>query len=275
MRRTSDGRSRLPEAAALSVLLLVLAASSAARQAARSGVDPQPGPLPPCGTEPIPAYPGLDDRATVKSWSSSAFGRDWKPPACTGWSEVGFTTLVTIVARFHQTSPAEGLLARMGAISGLAGVRYWSTTHQQWRPLIIDAFALTDLDGGRRRDDFAAAEMTQGKDLFFEQTDNLAGKTVYRMHIAEASADHLVLEVENVTTMRRFLIPVLHPGELQSIYFLDRESASVWRYYSMTRTGRNASGLIAGNESSSVNRAVAFYRHLVGIPTDQEPPAAR
>ena len=154
-------------------------------------------------------------------------------------------------------------------------MRYWSTTHQQWRTLIVDAFALTDLRGGRRREDFAATEMTEGKDLFFEQTDNLAGKTVYRMHIAEASADHLIFEIENVTTMRRFLIPVLHPGELQSIYFLDRESDSVWRYYSMTRTGRNANGLIAGNESSSVNRAVAFYRHLVGIPSDQEPPAAR
>jgi Ca2+-transporting ATPase len=38
--------------------------------------------------------------------------------------------------------------------------------------------------------------------------------------------------------------------------------------------GRNANGL-TGNESSSINRAVAFYRSLVGIPTGQEPPAAR
>jgi hypothetical protein len=41
------------------------------------------------------------------------------------------------------------------------------------------------------------------------------------------------------------------------------------------RTGKNANGLIAGNESSSVNRAVAFYRYLVGIPATQEPPGAR
>ena len=70
-------------------------------------------------------------------------------------------------------------------------------------------------------------------------------------------------------------IPILHPGDLQSMYFLDRESDSVWRYYSIVRTGKNANELISGNESSSVNRAVAFYRHMVGIPTDQEPPAAR
>ena len=62
---------------------------------------------------------------------------------------------------------------------------------------------------------------------------------------------------------------------MQSIYFLDRESENVWRCYSITRTGKNANRLITGNESPTINRAVAFYRNLVGIPTDQEPPAAR
>jgi hypothetical protein len=95
------------------------------------------------------------------------------------------------------------------------------------------------------------------------------------MHIVEATASRLVFNVENVSTMRYFFIPILHPGELQAMYFLDRESENVWRYYSIVRTGKNANGLIAGNESSSVNRAVTFYRHLVGISTAQEPPGAR
>jgi hypothetical protein len=95
------------------------------------------------------------------------------------------------------------------------------------------------------------------------------------MHIVEATASRLVFNVENVSTMRYFFIPILHPGELQAMYFLDRESDNVWRYYSIVRTGRNANRLIAGNESSSINRAVAFYRYQVGIPTTQEPPPAR
>jgi len=40
------------------------------------------------------------------------------------------------------------------------------------------------------------------------------------------------------------------------------------------RTGKNASLLTAGYEASSINRAVAFYRYLAGIPTDKEPPAS-
>jgi hypothetical protein len=235
----------------------------------------QPGPQPPCGNEPIPPYPGLDDLAIVKSWSKSDFGRDWKPPACTGWAEVGFTTLVTIAARFPHTSEAGGLLRHIGAISELAGMRYWSTTHKQWQTLIVDAYALTGSQSGRRREDFTSDEMKQGNVLYFEQVDNLSGKAIYRMYIVEASARRLVFDVENVSTMRYFFISIVHPGELQSMYFLDRESDNVWRYYSMVRTGKNANGLIARNESSSVNRAVAFYRHLVGIPTAQEPPGAR
>jgi hypothetical protein len=95
------------------------------------------------------------------------------------------------------------------------------------------------------------------------------------MHITTASADRLVFDVENISTMRYLFVPVLSPGEMQSIYFLDRESENVWRYYSIVRTGKRGNSRIAGNGSSAVNRAVAFYRHMVGIPTDQEPPAAR
>ena len=286
--RTKKELPRFRDALTFSALLLVLPAVYPAQEADRFqlsppalqagrliDVDPQLGPQPPCGKGPVPPYPGLDDLAIVKSWSKSQFGGNWKPPACTGWTEVGFTTLVTIAARFRHTSEAGGLLGHIGAISELAGMRYWSTTHKQWQTLIVDAYALTDLQPSQRREDFTPDEMKEGKVLYFGQVDNLSGKGIYRMHIAEASADRLVFDVENVSTTRYLFIPILHPGEMQSIYFLDRESDNVWRYYSIVRIGKNANRLIAGNESSTVNRAVAFYRHLVGIPTSQEPPVAR
>jgi hypothetical protein len=235
----------------------------------------QSGPQPPCGKEPVPPYPGLDESATVKSWNKSDFGRDWKPPACTGWTSDGFTTLVTTVARFRHNPEAEDLLRHIGAISELAGMRYWSTTHQQWQTLIVDAHALTGSQTGKRREDFTPEEMKPGKVLYYEQVDNLSGKAVYRMHIVEASANRIVYDEENVSAIHYLFFTLFHPGEMQSVYFLDRESENVWRYYSIVRTGKNASHMIMGNESSAINRAVAFYRYLVGIPTGQEPPAAR
>ncbi|MGA2771023.1 MAG: DUF6675 family protein [Bryobacteraceae bacterium] len=237
----------------------------------------QSGPQPPCGMDPVPPYPGLDQPPTVESWSELAFGRDWKPPACTGWADVGFSTLITTVARFRYTSGAAGLLRHIGAISELAGMRYWSTTHKQWQTLIVNAHAVAASQPTQRRDDFTPDEMKEGKVLYLEQADNLSGAAIYRMHMAEVSADRLVFDVENVSVMRYFFLTLFPPGEMQSIYFLDRESDGVWRYYSIARTGRNASRLAAGpgHASSSINRAVAFYRSLAGVPTDQEPPAAR
>ena len=235
----------------------------------------QSAPQPPCGKEPVPPYPGLDHSPTVNFWSGSDFSHGWTPPKCIGWAEVGLSTLTTTVAHFRYTGGAEGLLRRIGAPSELAGTRYWSTTHKQWQTLIASAQALTGPPPGHRREDFTPDEMHAGKVLYFEQVDNLSGTAVYRMHITEVSAERLVFDVENVSVMRYLFVTLFRPGEMQSVYFLDRESENVWRYYSITRTGRNASRLATGHESSSINRTVAFYRFLAGIPTDQEPPAAR
>jgi hypothetical protein len=238
-------------------------------------LSPDLGPQPPCGSETFPPYPDLDKPPTTKFWDRSDLGSDWVPPACTGWTTRGFATLVVTVGRFRSSSGADGLLRRIGAISELKGVLYWSTTHKQWQTLIVDAYASTGPPADQHRKDFSPDEIVEGKDLYFQQADNLSGKATYRMRILSASPDRLVFDSENITTMRYLLIPLFHPGDIQSIYFLERESQGIWRYYSIARTGKNANTLTAGHEASSVNRAVAFYRYLAGIPTDKEPPAAR
>jgi hypothetical protein len=229
----------------------------------------------PCGEAPVPTYPGLDYPPIVRFWAGSGFASDWRPPTCTGWSEVGFSSLITTAARIRHASGTDGLLRHIGAISELGGMRYWSTTHQRWQTLILDAHALAGPRSTQLREDFLPGEMKEGTVLYFEQADNLSGRATFRIHLAEVSTHRLVFDIENVSVMRYLFVTLFRPGEMQSVYFLDRESDDVWRYYSMVRTGRNASRLSAGHSSSSINRAVAFYRYLAGIPTDREPPAAR
>jgi hypothetical protein len=229
----------------------------------------QSGPQPPCGSEVLPGYPEVDQPPVVKTWENN---RDWKPPQCTGWEEPGYSTLVAIAGRFHYPGGREGLLRRIGAISELKGLEYWSTTHQRWRILIVDAFAKSD---ARRRGDFSTEELAAGGRFTFEQEDSLSGKGIYEMRILAAAPERLVFDTANVSTLRFLMVPIFHPGEVQSIYFLDRESKDVWRYYNLARTGRNSSSLTAGHVASSINRAIAFYRHLTGVPPDREPPAAR
>lgn len=252
------------------VPLVVFAAILCGEASSRADTVPQP----PCGSAAFPPYPDLEKSPAVRSWDRAESGRDWIPPACTGWTDPGFTTLVVTVARFRHASGAEGLLRRIGAISEHAGIRYWSTSHKRWQTLVINAYALSEAAGDRRREDFSPGELAEGRSLYFQQEDNLAGKATYRMRIRSASPDRLVFDTENTGTMRYLLMTMFRPGGMQSITFLDRESQDVWRYYSITRTSRNSNLLTAGYEASSINRSVAFYRYLAGMPTDKDPPAS-
>lgn len=166
------------------------------------------------------------------------------------------------------------MLRRVGAISERTGISYWSTTRKRWQMLVVNAYALSEAEGDRRRKDFSPDEMAEGRSLYFQQKDNLSGKAIYRMRIRSVSPNRLVFDTENISTVRYFLMPLFRPGDMQSIYFLERESQDVWRYYGIVRTSKNASPLTAGNEASAINRAVAFYRYLAGIPTDKEPPSS-
>ena len=159
-----------------------------------------PGPQPPCGIAPFPPYPDLEKSPVVRVWDRAELGRDWTPPACTGWTSSGFTTLVVTVARFHHTSGVEGLLRRVGTISERTGIRYWSTTRKRWQTLVINAYALSEAVGDRRRKDFSPDEMAEGGSLYFQQEDNLSGKAIYRMRIRSASPDRLVFDTENIST---------------------------------------------------------------------------
>src|SRR5262249_46572071 len=84
-------------------------------------------PQPPCGVDPVPGYPGVNDPPTTKFWERSDFGRDWLPPACTGWTTRGFSTLTVIAGRFRSPAGMDKMRRRLGAISELKGTRYWST----------------------------------------------------------------------------------------------------------------------------------------------------
>jgi len=231
----------------------------------------QPGPQPPCEGNPAPAYPALDSPPVIKTWDHSG----WTPPSCLGWIPSDSATLVAVAARFRHNGGAEALRRRIGAVSQLSGLLYWSTTNQKWQPMMLDAFALSGPSEAQRRKDFSPGELAEGQTVYVHQEDNMVGKAVYSLRIVRASADRIVFAIENSGAIRYLSMPVFQAGEIQSIVFLERESQDIWRYYSLVRIGRQASLFLAGHDSSLVNRAAASFRYLAGIPADQEPPAAR
>ena len=122
---------------------------------------------------------------------------------------------------------------------------------------------------------FSADEVAAGATFYVEQQDNLLGTATYLVRVLQATPDRLIFETRNSSTIRYLGLPVANAGAIQSVTFLTRESNDVWRYYSLARTGAAVSLLTGGHEASLINRAVATFRYLAGIPADREPPAAR
>jgi hypothetical protein len=228
------------------------------------------GPHPPCGSTPQPLYAPPDATPAIRTWQAPG----WTASTCTGWSSTHPTLLVALAGSFRHEGGAADLLAAFGRISRLRGIRYWSVGDRGWRTLVTGAAALDGPRTRRRRADFAPAEMTRGADLYFAQEDSRSsGEVVYRMRVLEKGPDRVTITVENVTSVRFLLVPLFAPGDVRCTSYLERLSPGVWGYYGLW--GILAGAQTSGHEASSVNRALAFYRHVAGIPTDQEPPAAR
>ena len=174
--------------------------------------------------------------------------------------------LVAVAGSFAGGS-SDDLLERFGSISRLEGLRYWSVTEGGWRTLITHATALEGPELDHPRQDFSAAEMRSGSELYFAQSDNRAsGDVIYRMQVKQAGPARLVIAIDNVTAVRRFLITFFEPGDLQSVHYLERTAQGRWSYYGLAWAGERGPSLLEMPEASYVNRALAFYRHFAGSP---------
>lgn len=227
-------------------------------------------PQPPCAGQALPPYPTISAPPTARVWEQS----NWKPPACIGWAPSDSATLVATAARFREPGGAEALRRRIGAMSEMTGLLYWSTTAQKWQRLILEAYALTAASGGERND-FTPEEISAGRTVYAMQHDNLLGKVAYEIRVTAVSPEHIVFTSANAQAIRYLGLPLFQPSDIQSICFLDRESKDVWRYYSVMRMPKQSAILTLGHNASLINRAVALFRYLAAIPADQEPPAAR
>jgi hypothetical protein len=260
-------RRNLPRFFVLAFLLLV------ARAPVSLGAAPLPGL--PCGSPSYPAIPALDAPPNVAFWTGANLSKEWVPNACSGWQTGATAFVVAVAGHFSSLNDVRAMLMHIGRISALPEVRYWSVTDKRWEALFGKAASLTGPGAAKPRSDFSAAEFQRGIELYFLSTDNRTLKDmVMRLRAKEIGPDRIVLETTNVSPMRWLAFTVVPAGDMQTLYFLDREPAGTWQFYSMTRV-LNASlflsRLVSG--ASYVNRAVAMYRHIAGIPTDRDPPA--
>jgi hypothetical protein len=225
----------------------------------------------------MPQYPQPDAAPVFLVWHETELKQgNWQPPACTGWTQASRTKLaIALSGAFHFDGTMEMLLGRLGAMSAMRAVKYWSTTDSKWRLLANDASALNGPDAQKRRQDFTPSEFRKGAVLHYWMDDTRFGPITYRATVVESGSDLAIVKSENLTPIRQFLFTIFEPGALQSVVFLQRLSPGVFGVYILTRGGDGTSLLANWHDASYVNRSVALFRQLAGIRTDQEPPASR
>jgi hypothetical protein len=241
--------------------------------AGQGGLEPSAGPrcldavleahYPPLNSRPIAQVIRAKDGSTA-SIGAACFDRNDSPAI---W--------VTVAAVNRTAASPDTFIGKFGAISQLLTVQYWSTTDQKWRPLVSKASAIDGPKLDQPRADYSAAELATGEDRYYLITDSRTGRaSPYRLRLREVKPGRVVVETSNVAAIKEWGVTLYAANGLDTWYFLNERSPGVWAYYSITRV-IPATFLAEGHEKSYINRAVALYRHYMGLPTDSEPPSAR
>ncbi|HMR29917.1 MAG TPA: hypothetical protein PKA13_03255 [Geminicoccaceae bacterium] len=249
---------------------LVLAVSLVGRAALAEG------PGPPCAGTVEPAYAELGAPPRTRVWERGELPAGWQPPACLGWPATEDSVWVSAAGRMRLRDGIDGLVERVGRISGLPQIRFWSVTRDAWLPLFEKAVAVTASNGEVSRPDFATSELAAGTTLYIlsDQNDPLS-EIVQSLTVRERTPDLLVVELQNVTSGTMAMIEVLPVGAARTLLHMQREAGDVWTFYTLITVADSAPDLLSPPKAAWVNRAAALYRWFAGIPTDQEPPPAR
>ncbi len=252
-------------------LILFLLCSVALPAAAQPVVGPQP----PCGGLPLyPGYGAIDGRPAVATWRNADLRKlGWQPPPCMGWQ--GDSRLVAaLAARFRSTQSLDQLAARLAAVSDYPAIKFWAITRREWRPMALAAWSVDGPDARTRQPDPPVSALQPGRDFYYAEDADMAGRAVYRLRVLEHSADRLALETENVSPIRVAIVTLFEPAALQVATFLQRLDGDTWGLYEITRASADSSSMVAGYQSSYLNRLEAIRRLLAGQPTDRDPPIA-
>lgn len=228
------------------------------------------GPIPPCmgaGSTIEPAYGGPGTGPQIGTWTDITLNVGG---ACPDVLNGPARMVVALSNRFVHDGDVEDLAARVGTVSALEGLRYWSVTAGAWRTLISQSHAVEDLATRQRRSDFSPLEVMSGRPLLMVQRDTRStGRNGYSLSAAVPTEDQLVVTIVNQTDIRLLLATLFARETLISVHFFTRLGGNEWGYYSLTVVKPGGTG---GRAASFINRAAAFERFLTGRQPDAEPP---
>ena len=233
-------------------------------------------PEPPCAEPPgsTVAHAAAGDDPTVRVWHAPSLPENWQLAGCTGLEPPSDAVLIEISGRFRHDGDARTMLAKLGAVSTHTGIIFWDVDEGGWRQLLPDAAALSAPDLNARRPDFTLDEMSVGARLYMLYDDQeQPGPTVFETEVREAGPEGFVTVMRNVTPMTLMGFSIADPGAISSMLQVRAIAPGEFEYYGLTAVALASLAAAMTSDSDHVNRAVASYRFLAGIPGDREPPA--
>lgn len=96
----------------------------------------------PCQADAQVDYPMPGSKPKIETWGPDDLSV-WSPPSCSGWSKSPSNFLIVLKGTFHSNASIDEIAKKLGAISHLSDIHYWSVTDKEWRPLVKASSALS------------------------------------------------------------------------------------------------------------------------------------
>jgi hypothetical protein len=222
-------------------------------------------PQPPCDGAGAPPYAAVGAKPNWAVYKTVTL-----QVACAPAMQGRFDLVGALAGSFREDGGAERILERLGALSKMTAIQYYSERKHGSAKMLDESTALRSQSVEQRRADFTPAELKTGNALYHAQSDPVTGNTVvYLMRISAASPREITVEQENVGPLKYGPLTVADPRGLRTVHLLRESADGVWRYYLLTAVaGRTASHY----EDSIMNRALAMFRYVAGQPTERGEP---
>lgn len=237
-------------------------------------VGAQDTPYLPCDGEPDPPHAAVGAAPNIRVITQE--GYVWDAPRCSGWGKGKYALLIAVAARFEHTGGVDAIVRKFSKISALRNVRYWSTSAQAWRDLFGTAYALGQTQKEAKRADFEPKDLVPGPVRhFWAEERGPVGGAIFRLRVLERTPERLVVDIRNQRAVQPLAHPKISAGGYRHLFIFEQEANGVWRYFGMTGLRGSGGAVITWIRGSYLNRAIALFRYVSGVPMEKEPPAAR
>ncbi len=177
---------------------------------------------------------------------------------------VGVEVLQVLAGITGRTDSTRDLLALYNAahaVSSMKGITYYSVSRGRNQVLFLQAYAISEISHPVKIADPVFTGIPRENDMFTFQEDNSFGKNTYQEHFAFRD-DHLLVKMENLSTISFMLVPIIQPHNLVTQVILIPAGKDLIFYgVAYLRTGMPI-GDHSGREQSLKNRLVAMASWL-------------